>query len=520
MRRSLFAVLAVAALVTAASLLTAGSGCASFGEAGSPASDGGAGDVAVEPPRPRTVVVEAGWPSVATLDPSGDLRLTKIVVTVVDATDASRRVVKTASATEKGPYSFVDFNTSNLVDVTIELGEGSGRLLGYGERRRWSLATSDTVPVAARKRLLYFASGDRGDGQLRMFDLASASKAEPGMVELDAPALPSLAKPSALYVTTDGLLLVQAGQAPVAGGGGAGGAAQLSVIETGTHRLSKTISLASAFAAALPLGDGHRLLGAPAASAKKTTFAIVDIDTMAVTELPTGLQGGALSISAMATSPDGAHVAAVGSYDDGKNGEAPYAFIYDVGSPSANSTALASLVDVARGVRFMPDGKTVVVAGAKSDGEWATGALLFFDATGGALTQPTRSIALAARLTRAASLIIDPAGKSAYVGNEARYYGADQSCCGDLRVIDLASGQEAALFSYGADGPELELTEAIRLPYAPRRVLAGQSDNGNNVHGAVVELLQDSPRPVAVDYDQSQDIGSLDAIATPFGSRL
>ena len=127
-----------------------------------------------------------------------------------------------------------------------------------------------------------------------------------------------------------------------------------------------------------------------------------------------------------------------------------------------------------------------------------------------------RRIDLAAELTRASSLIIDPAGTYAYVGNETSYTGDGQSCCGDLRVIDLASGREAALFGSGATGPEFDLTEAVRLPYGAHRVIAGQSDSGNNVHGAVVELVPNSPTPVAVIYiAQSGDIGSINALATP-----
>ena len=496
--------------------MTLASGCGTFGEAEEPSAEGGEGGdaiVASEPPRPRSFVVAPGWPTVAKLDPTTDLRLAKILVTVTDAADATRTVQKSFGATEKGPYAFADFNTTNLVDVTIELDEGSGRILGYGERRRWNLATSETVPVATRKRLLYFTSGDRDGGQLRLFDLAPAAAAEPAMAEPADSSLPSLKAPSALYVTTDGLLLVQAGQM-----GSDTGAAQVAVFETGTHLLSKTIPLKYPLASAVPLGDGHRFLGGPSGDATKTSFALVDIDTAATIELPSGLQGGAVSVSAMATSPDGTRVVAVGSYSDGKT-DVPYVFTHDVGSPRVTSTDLSSLLEVARGARFMPDGRTFVVAGAKKEGEWATGALLLFGVTSGALAPPTRRIDLAAGLSRTSSLIIDPAGTYAYVGNETRYT-SPGSCCGDLRVIDLASGKEAALFTYGASGPEFELTDAVRLPYGAHRVIAGQSDNGNNVHGPLVELLPSSPSPVAISYTADGDIGSMSAIATPFATKL
>ena len=504
------------ALAASVSLLAGGIGCGSFGAADAPTTDGGpgVGDVVLEPPQPRDVRVEAGWPTLAGLDPAKDLRLSKILVVVTDATDSSRRVEKSFASTELGPYEFTQFNTSNVVDVTIELSEGSGRLLGYGERRGWNLSTSKTVPVAARKRLLYFTSADRDDGQLRTLDLAPAGEAEPRMKELDPPDFPSLSEPRALYVTTDGRLLVQAGQAR----GGTAGAGQLTVFDTGTHALSKTITLKYRLSAAIPLGDGHRLLGAPARDAKAATFAITDIDSMMTTELATGLQGGAITIESITTSPDGARVAAVGSYADG-NSDVPYAFTYDVGASTVSKRDLTGLVDVARGVRFMPDGKTLVVAGAKDDGDWATGALLFFDATAGALADPKRTIPLAKGLTRVSSLMIDPAGKYAYVGNETNY-GAQPACCADLRIIDLESGAQVAVAAFGSSGPEFELLEGVRLPYGARRVVVGQSDPGNNVHGPFVELVPSSPTPVPIGHVSNGDIGSINGLATPFGTRL
>lgn len=507
--------LVAGALAGATSLVTAASGCGSFGEAQAPSDGGAAGDAVAEPPRNRNVVVAPGWPTVTALDPGKDPRLATTVVTVIDAVDTSRRVEKAFPATDKGPYAFADVFTTNVVDATVELREGSGRVLGYGERRRWNLSASETVPVAARKRLLYFTSGDRDDGQLRMLDLAPESMAEPGMEELDEPALASLTSPAGLYTTADGLLLVQAGQARLAGGGA--GVGRLAVFETGTHAPAKTIDLPNPLSAVLPLGDGHQLLGAPGRDATTTTFTLVAVDTGVVTPLPTGLQGGAIRIASMAASPDGTHVAAVGTRVDGAD-EAPYAFTYDVGAPSMSNTPLAALVDVARGVRFTPDGKTVVVAGAKDGASWATGSLLFFAVGSGSLAQPTRTIALAAGVTRPSSLVIDPAGAYAYVGNETHYTN-NSSCCGDLRVIDLAAGQESALYAYGATGPELELTEVIRLPYGPRRVIAGQSDNGNNVHGPFVELVA-KPTPAAIKTTAHGDVGSIDGLATPFGSRL
>ena len=63
-----------------------------------------------------------------------------------------------------------------------------------------------------------------------------------------------------------------------------------------------------------------------------------------------------------------------------------------------------------------------------------------------------------------------------------------------------------------------ELTRAVRLPYGPHRVIAGQTDNGNNVHQAFVELLPNTPTPMTISFTKFDDIGSIDGLATPFGT--
>lgn len=60
----------------------------------------------------------------------------------------------------------------------------------------------------------------------------------------------------------------------------------------------------------------------------------------------------------------------------------------------------------------------------------------------------------------------------------------------------------------------------MRFPYAPRRIFGGQSDNGNNVHGAFVDITDPGGAPVEVKYNQNGDIGSVAELATPVGKRL
>ena len=474
------------------------------------------GDVAAESPKPRDFRVELGWPTVLALDPSRDPRATKMRVVVTDAADPSHKVEKNLASIETGPFDFPQFNTSSLIDVTVEIRGLDDRLLGYGERRRWNLAASATVPVAARQRLLYFTSLDRDDGQLRALGLSPSAMPEPAMDEPTLPPLSSLAEPSALYMTKDGLLLVQAGRTR-SGGGGAGSGA-ISVIETASHVGSKTIAVSFVPAKVAPLGDGHQLLAAPRAESRVTAFALVDVDSGASTDLASGLAGGSIDVSSMAASPDGTRAAAVGSYSQTIQSK-PYVFFYDVGSGKVTSRDLSSALEIARGVRFTPDGKSLVVAGASAATDWGTGALLVFDVGPlGLSSTPTKTIMLAANKTRPSTLILHPNGKHAYVGHEVKY--AAPTCCGEMRIIDLDSGSEVYTGGLGAAGPDFDVISAVRLPYAPYRVFGGQSDQGNNVHGPVVEITLGGAAPVAVNVMATGDIGTIGDMATPFGTRL
>lgn len=490
-------------------------GCAKFSAADGPTSpDGGdGGDGGDEAAIERDVVVVADWPTLTELDPTKDSRAATLRITVVDANDASRRAVKKLAATERGPYTFERFLTSSKVDATIEIVGSDDRLVGYGERRAWSLAADTKVPVLARARVLYFASGDREgvgtkNGQLRALSLAPQSLAEPGIDEPYAP-LPSLEEPTGLHVTREGRWLVQTGTSSA-------GVGTVAAFETGNHQRASSVTLPFVPGPAAPIGDGHRLLVAPSAKSNGTVFAIVDLDTGTATTLASGLAGGALVVTAIATSPNGMYVAAVGEYRQGGSAES-YLFLHHAGADRFQSRSVSDVLHEARGVRFTPDGASVVVAGSNVANDWATGALVTFPTSAEGFGAPKHTVTLEAAKTRSSSVILEPSGNFAFVTNETRY-GAG-ACCGEMRIVDLAMAKEVFVSAYAGNSADFEIVSAVQLPYGPRRVLGGQSDPGNDVHGPIVELVGGA-KPLKVTVRADGDIGSVDFMATPFGTSL
>ena len=152
-----------------------------------------------------------------------------------------------------------------------------------------------------------------------MFDLAPTAKAEPGNGGAQrAPSLPSLAEPVRA--------LRDDGRSPARPGRSARratrGPASSPSSRPGRTTSRSTIPLKFPFAAAIPLGNGHRVIGrARGHRRRRRPRSRSSTSTPgSPSELASGLQGGAISISAMATSPDGARVVAVGSYSDGNVG--------------------------------------------------------------------------------------------------------------------------------------------------------------------------------------------------------
>ena len=93
------------------------------------------------------------------------------------------------------------------------------------------------------------------------------------------------------------------------------------------------------------------------------------------------------------------------------------------------------------------------------------------------------------------------------------------ACCGEMRIVDLAMGKEVFVSGYTGNSADFDVVSAVELPYEPRRVLGGQSDPGNDVHGPIVQLVGGA-RPVDVAVSSNGNIGSIDHLATPFGRSL
>ncbi len=475
--------------------------CESFGT-NEPAADGG-----VQPVASRDVRIEIDWPRLAALDPAADARASKLKVTITDATDASRRTERTATKTERGPFDFPGLSTSSRIDVVVELTGADGRLLGYGEARGWDLARSTTVSVAVRRRLLYFINADRGPEELRVLDLAPASSGEPAIDE-GPPELPTLTSATALYTTADGRLVVESGKSSTG--------SAIAVFETSTHERTKVIDLPFLPEVIVPIGDGRKLLALPGEQATTPQLARVDVDSGAVEDITSGFQGGKLVVWSAAPSPDGARIVAAAEYQASPDGPGkPYLLVYDV---AANGTTAVEVPDVrvVSAVRYSPDGTSLLVAGytRPSEEDVSTGALFTYGAVPGT---PQKKIVMAENVTRPSSLVIHPDAMRAYVSTATMYPAG--GCCADLHVFDLRTDQEIASYPMSGNGPEYDFASALRLPYAPFRVLAGQSDAGNNVHGPIVELGRDADRPVEVNVG-AQGIGTIRAMASPFARPL
>ena len=493
-------VLAATCLVCTATAAT--SSCSPFtADAGT--ADGGPAAVAVA----RDFTIAIDWPTNVDLDPRTDKRGGKMRVTVTDAADSSRTQVIDPPSVQDGPFTISKLVTTNLVDVVVELRGFDDRLLGYGERRRWAVDANSVVPVAVRKRLLYVTSDDRNDGELRVLDMAPLALAEPGIVELQGTALESLHGPVSIAVTSSGLRVVQGGTKRLADGGAGDGA--LEVLETSSHT-AKTIALPFWPERVAVLDDDRTVLVAPSADTggpQATTFARVDLDTAAVTQIATGVQGGSLATNALATSPDRKLVAVVATQH--ATMDTPFLIVYDVAKGSVLLVNLA--LEDARGVGFTTDGKSIVVAGHVNAGDWGSGMLLFLDAS--APGQPTRTISLLATKTKPNGLFIHPDGVHAWVTNETKY--PMPTCCDEMRLVDLVQGVEVLSTPQSA----FEIASAVRLPYAPNRVIAGQTDNGNDVNGSFVDITNGGALPTKITFQPEGSLGSANLV-TPFGHRL
>ena len=188
-------------------------------------------------------------------------------------------------------------------------------------------------------------------------------------------------------------------------------------------------------------------------------------------------------------------VAMIADYDTG-TGTTHQIVVFD-------GTKLESkpLADEPSGVRWARDGGSLVVSLRSGD--------VSIRSADGATER--------ARIPKAASdntvgVLVHPTSPYAYVSGE-----------GKLRVYDLVAGK--IVFESGGDvrGPEFQLTSMARLPYAPRRVLAGQSDPGNNwTQARLVEIPDGQIAPAKIELRSwnNLDVGSVSSIAPLFAEPL
>lgn len=469
---------ALAALVVAGVIV----GCGAFTATDPPASaDAGGGDGA--PSVPRRLAVQLEWPASSGLDPrslgaftSFDLELfdgdTSVVKVPVPITDLGK------------PIDLGERTTGPRVRVTASGVQGN-RLVAYGERRDVDVAASATIAVAVRRRLLYFTSSDRDNGQLRVVDMAPTSLAEPATKELSEP-LPSLKDPSGLVATSDGKWVVQSGLETT------GGTGQLAVLSTSDHA-RQIAPLDFEPAGVAPIDGGRRILVAPGSG---TAFGIFDPTSLSVTKLYASFQGGKVSVGDLAPHRDRKRVAMTAAFDPGTGSRTHHLILFD-----GTKLETRDLGEEAAGVRWTRDGDGLVVA-------FRSGDLSVRSADGGS---ERKRIAKAAS-DRVVGLVLHPAAPYAYV-----------SCEGRLRIYDLDAGTSPYTSGGDGRGPEFQLTSLARLPYPPYRLLAGQSDPGNNwTQARVVELADgpSAPKKIELQSWNSQDVGSVSSITPLFAEPL
>lgn len=481
--------------------------CASF-STGAPASgDGGTDerdasavldpDAGGEIVEVRDIVIVPDWPSDVALDPRASYR--EIVVKVEGS-------AKTFATGDAGPWRFPTTPIpARGLAIEIEVNGASQRLVGYGARRRARPDASSEIGVAVRKRLVYFTSGDRGGGQLRVLDGAPLTSPEPDLAELDV-TLPSLHAPAGLFATADGRSIVQAGET--------NGKGAVAVMSTATHRVDTPIELPAFPSHIAPLGVDGLAAIVVSEDFGQTALLLVDLQTRAVREVATGFVGGRYEWSAIAASPLTGQVAVVVTYAG-----SPLLIVVD--PPATVAPAIIPLKDLMNGVRAVKysfDGTKLVVAGFNDEVTWSTGRLAVFSATSPDV-KTAHVVSMANGKTKPTALVLSPDGRAAMVGNET-FYTTPPNCCSEPRLVDLSSGGEVWAGKQTGAGPDYEILSAIRFPYAPNRVLGGQSDNGNNVNGAFVWLDGFGGAPTKAEYGPANDIGSVEALASPFATPL
>ena len=483
-------------------------GCSTFStDPNAPGGSGSSGGVPVT----RNLRVTVDWPTKGVLDPLADPRAAEIHLVVSDAADPTKRGEQTFDKTNRGPFDVTGFTSGDRVDVVVEiLAAGSKRLVGYAEARRSDVTRTTEIAVAARKRVLYVINADRGPEQISVIDLAPPDHAELGMELLTgANDIADVPNAQDLVLTADARLLAVAGSTTSTDG-------DLTLYSTSTDDVTKTIPIGM-WASRLVTLDGHEVLAFPRAEAKSDSFVRVNLDTGKTTPIGSGLMGGTVDVWSAIIAPDGKRVVAAGSYSTSSVQAKAFLFVHDIDAGTTTAVEVPGN-DAATGARFTPDGKKlVVVAFSCENGGTCSGTLFLDDGTSTSVegTAPLGDPGKAKPI----GVVVSPDGRRAFVSTDPIYQMTD-SCCGDFYTVNIPDARVAATFPPIAPSLEYQIGSALLLPYGnPRRAIAGMTDPGNDLHGAIVELV-DSDRPAEITERDLPAFGTVRAMATPFGSPL
>jgi hypothetical protein len=490
------------ALAVAIATVVVAWGCDSFDEGdvapddagfvpdgGRDAGSSGTVDGAPVDAAPRDVTITPGWPDDGTLDPAKDPRLDSIRVTITDAADAARTAKIDAKSSELGPYTFSKFASSPLVDVVIELFAGDGRLLGYGEARRVDIASATTITVTVRKRLLYAALGDGVNQRVVAYDLAPQT-AEPSFA---VPAIEVVTMPyaGAVAVSPDGKFLSIAHK-PAGGGGG------VAVYSTSNHQSQYVVAIPFAPWRMVPVGAGPDVLVLPGSSSNTAALARVNVVTREVKAVKSGFLGGSIVVEGAVVTADGRKAYLAANHLASPFGVSKaYLCEIDLVANDAKDPVVITEMSTVSSLRFSHDEDELFVVGTAVSGG---GIVMTFD-----LNRATPTTQAGPLGTNAISIFVHPEGRRVFVSTD-----------GPFHVYNEVWSQVSMHPIDG--GPVYQLASAVRLPYAPFRVLAGQTNAGNDTNGSIVELTADGDAPASV-LPVTDVNGTLFSLATPFGKQ-
>jgi hypothetical protein len=288
------------------------------------------------------------------------------------------------------------------------------------------------------------------------------------------------------------------------------------VLDTSSHMSVRNIVIPFPPSRMVAIGDGREVLALPGKFASTAQLARVNLDTGDVKSAESGLQGGALYVESAATSFDGKKVVAAANYKKSPVDATttPYLIEYDVTAGKANAPVMVTDVTAVTAVRPRADGGEIFALGwTGTDPSNASGKVLTFDGARGTQTLVADLLTYSLPTT----LVVHPKGHRAYVSTALQYTGNGPVGGTFFAFDETWSG--VGTFASSGSVLAYQVLSALRLPYAPFRVLAAMSDDGNTNNGSIVELLDDNsdPQPLLPKVDLGS---SLQAIASPFAQPL